>query len=226
MVDEKKLRRGRQPNVGVLVYGRCGDYIHLPQGEGGEANTVTVSSEQYKTFRDHSDPFLLFLFHKKVLLSADATTRRRLCKVLPCVMVPLSALLGAFLWFSDSSLRSAPITRGSLVFLMLPDLVQVFLHSNTTLQHPGSTRNPWAEAGALLQKGSECLRTKTTLGSIIALWDSTFFYCGSFIFIFIGCYQLHAAANSLRELRNLLHLHDHDSPKFQAIILHLAQGEP
>jgi len=40
------------------------------------------------------------------------------------------------------------------------------------------------------------------------------------IFVFIGCYHLHAAANSLRELRSLLHLHDHNSPKLQAIILH------
>ena len=226
-----------EPDVGVLVHTRCGDYIDVPEiymecGKDPVSNTVTVNSDQYRAFRENSDPFLLFVFNKKVLLSADrfAQRRRQWCKNLLFFLVPACATLGMIAWSRNSSLVSVPVQYGSLVFLMLPDLIQVWMRNKTAAtsskasQHGSAlnSTNYWTATGAVLKEGFECLNAKTTVGSIIAVWDSTFFYCGCMIFVFIGCYQLHAAANSLRELR---YLHDHNSPKLQAIILQLPQRE-
>lgn len=232
---EQAERDRPEPHVGVLVHSRCGDYIDVPElymecGQDPVSNTVTVNSDQYRAFRENSDPFLLFVFNKKVLLSADrfAQRRRQWCKTLLFFLVPACATLGMIAWSRNSSLVSVPVQYGSLVFLMLPDLIQVWMYNKTAAtssnasQHGSAlnSTNYWTATGAVLKEGFECLNAKTTVGSIIAVWDSTFFYCGCMIFVFIGCYQLHAAANSLRELRSLLHLHDHNSPKLQAIILH------
>eukprot|EP00439_Symbiodinium_sp_Y106_P058026 s6025_g8.t1 len=231
----KPQSKEADPDVGVLVHSRCGDYIDVPEiymefGENARLNTVTVNNDLYNAFRENSDPFLLFVFNKKILLSADrfAQGRRQLCKTLLRFLVPACATLGMIAWYRNSSIVSVPVQYGSLVFLMLPDLIQVWMHNKTAVTSSSTSQdmsalnstNYWTATGAVLKEGFECLNAKTTVGSIIAVWDSTFFYCGCMIFVFIGCYHLHAAANSLRELRSLLHLHDHNSPKLQAIILH------
>ena len=226
----------------ALIYGNRGAFIEFQLTEQAH-NVICVSKEEYAELEATHSSVLLFVYgrperrrelsrYERVLLFADgsAPTRHLLCRIFSSLVVPALGLIIACIWFNSSAFRSNPVQYASIVLLMLPDLVHVFMHNGTDvmsniigLKEAGqNTTNRWEEAGTMLEEGWQCLLRETTLGSHVAVWDSSLFYCGCMFFIFLGCWQLHVAADSLRELTGLLHLHDHNSPSLQALLLYLA----
>ena len=222
----------------ALIYSKHGDHVKPQEIETGRA-TMKVGQKEYSNIKEaepshHSNPILLLVYtkdeRKRFLLHADSWNACLSCvqTAISRFLLPFLVLLLALGW-QYSFHKHGGYKEASILVLMLPEVIEKLLHqaaADTVTNATGFQTEAGyvvTEVDDVLLKGWNCTRGApgSSLGAHIAVWDTSFFYAACFLFVWLGCYHLHVAAGSLRELTALLHLHAHEDDHAQAVVLHL-----
>ena len=239
------LESGQAANAS-LIYSKHGDHVSWTGIEIDSEQTIlevkpTEHADIMEAMSHPCNPIILLIriqaTGRRVLLHADSCKCCLSCveTMMPRFLLPLLVVLLAYGW-NKCFHHKGGYKESSILLLMLPEVIEKFLNAtNATLNatHTGAHRRKtdiatavglsWNEVDEVLLQGWNCTSGDrgASLGTHIAVWDTSFFYVACFLFVWIGCYHLYVAAGSLRELTGLLHIHAHDDKHAQAVVLHL-----
>ena len=199
----------------VLLYSAQGHHVRGVTGKNGNFTVQLREQGQYKRIQDAPGSLPMYL-----IVGSPGTTqtiawrsigasppRRSVSQIVLCAFLPVLALL-VVAYLNPWGLGGYV----SIMYMILPDLVHIYLQNQTLQEDDPLTRvNETAadrqqEAVEVIRQGWMCISDNDRLVARLALWDSAFLYVGCLVLLLIGCYRLHIAAESLDMLRDLLHV--------------------